>query len=64
MSNLKFSITDIVIDENYIYLSTINNNKKDCLIATIFIIAGVSLIIDGFDLGLSFGGGGSGHPSF
>ena len=46
------------------FINKNNNNKKNCLIATIFIIAGVGLIIDGFDLGLNFGGGGSGHPSF
>ena len=46
------------------FIKNNNNNKKDCLIATIFIIAGVGLIIEGFDLGLNFGGGGSGHPSF
>jgi len=30
LSNFKFSIRDIMIDENYLYLSTINNSKNDC----------------------------------
>ena len=44
----------------------INNNNTiiGCLVFTIFMIVGVSLMVDGFDLGLSGGGGGSGHPSF
>ena len=50
------------------YQNEFNNNNNNtiigCLVFTIFMIAGVSLMVDGFDLGLNFGGGGSGHPSF
>ena len=49
------------------YQNEFNNNNNTiigCLVFTIFMIAGVSLMVDGFDLGLGGGGGGSGHPSF
>ena len=48
------------------YQNEFNNNNTiiGCLVFTIFMIAGVSLMVDGFDLGLGGGGGGSGHPSF
>ena len=41
-----------------------NNTIIGCLVFTIFMIAGVSLMDNVFNFGFSGGGGGSGHPSF
>ena len=49
------------------YQNEFNNNNNTiigCLVFTIFMIAGVSLMDNVFNFGFSGGGGGSGPPSF